>query len=63
MTNRGMQVEVRTHFSGAWARGFEVVETIRDPRRDGDTRVRVRRLADGAVLPKDFAERDVRPVR
>jgi hypothetical protein len=49
----GMPVEVLTHFTGSWARGFEVVGL--EPNS-----CRVRRVSDGAVLPTDFDLDDVR---
>ena len=55
MADRGDKVEVRTRFSGAWTKGFEVVE-----RTDAE-RYRIRRTADGSVLPVDFDQTDVRP--
>ena len=49
----GTRVEVLTHFTGSWARGFEVVGL--EPHS-----CRVRRVSDGAVLPTDFDLNDVR---
>jgi anti-anti-sigma factor len=49
----GDPVEVATRFTGAWAGGFEVVS------RDGD-RWRLRRVSDGAVLPVEFTEDELR---
>lgn len=52
----GTRVEVRSRFDQHWARGFEVAEVC-------ETGYRIRRLSDGAVLPTEFAEDDVRPAR
>jgi len=52
----GLRVEVRRRFDGHWARGFEVAAV------EG-TRVRVRRLSDGAELPATFDPEDVRRER
>ena len=49
----GTDVEVRNHFVGTWACGFDLVAI------DGD-RVRVSRRSDGAVLPVSLARSDVR---
>ena len=49
----GDRVEVRRRFDAQWARGFEVVELT-------DSGYRVRRESDGAVLPVEFSEQDVR---
>jgi hypothetical protein len=49
----GMPVEVATHFTGSWSRGFEVAALHVDG-------CRVRRVSDGAVLPLDFNYLDVR---
>lgn len=51
----GTRVEVLTHFTGTWARGFEVVGL--DPHS-----CRVRRVSDGAVIPTDFDLDDVRAI-
>ena len=50
----GTRIEVRSRFDESWATGFEVAEIHSD-------RYQVRRLSDGAVLPIDFGEDDVRP--
>lgn len=51
-------VQVRSRFhDGVWARGFEVVEVVRQ--HDGDY-YRVRRQSDGAVLPALFSPDDIR---
>ena len=53
----GTRVEVRTHFDRSWARGFEVAEA------DDARAYQVRRLSDGAVLPKVIDADDVRRER
>lgn len=50
----GDRVEVRDHFEGDWARGFEVAALV-----DEDI-VRVKRVSDGAVLPWMFGPGDLR---
>ena len=50
----GRHVEVRNRFTGAWSRGFELVESV-------DDGYRVRRLSDGSILPTVFLAEDVRP--
>jgi len=52
----GSPIEVVSRFDEHWASGFEVAELHADG-------CRVRRVADGAVLPVDFAYVDVRPDR
>jgi len=52
----GTPIEVVTHFTERWASGFEVAELHAHG-------CRVRRIADGAVLPVDFDYVDVRPDR
>lgn len=52
----GETVEVRSRFDSSWARGFEVVEQT-------ETGYRVKRLSDGAVLPTEFDDDDVRRER
>jgi hypothetical protein len=49
-------VEVRTRFDGHWCRGFTVAEVIDAPDHD---RYRLRRLADGAILPAVFTGDDI----
>ena len=49
----GTAVEVTNHFTGTWARGFEVAALHHDG-------CQVRRVSDGAVLPLDFAYSNVR---
>ena len=46
------RVLVRSKFDGAWCRGFEVADTARQP--GGASRVRLRRISDGAILPVWF---------
>src|SRR2546430_11486364 len=50
----GSHVEVRNRFTGAWSRGFELVEIV-------DGGYRIRRLSDDSVLPTVFLSEDVRP--
>lgn len=50
----GARVEVRNHFEGGWAKGFEVVD-------EHDGAVRLRRVSDGAELPQWFGPTDLRP--
>lgn len=49
----GSHVEVRNRFTGAWSRGFEVVEIA-------DGGYKIRRLSDGSILPTVFPPEDVR---
>ena len=53
---KGDKVEVRNHFDGQWARGFEVIEVA-------EAGLRVRRLSDGEELPVTFAVEEVRAER
>jgi hypothetical protein len=53
----GIRVEVRSRFDQRWARGFELVEVVKD---QGGDRYRVRRRSDGSVLPALFVDDDVR---
>jgi len=53
---KGTPIEVVTRFTARWASGFEVAELHAGG-------CRVRRVADGAVLPVDFDYVDVRPDR
>jgi hypothetical protein len=46
-------IEVRSHYVGVWASGFEIAETTPDG-------FRVRRQSDGALLPGVFPPEDVR---
>jgi hypothetical protein len=50
--SQGAPIDVWSSFEGSWSSGFEVAEVV--DTADG-TRVRVRRLHDGAVLPALFA--------
>ena len=52
----GTRVEVRSRFDRAWARGFEVAETL----AGSDAGYRIRRRSDGSVLPVVFSCEDVR---
>jgi hypothetical protein len=55
----GTRVEVRSRFDRAWARGFELVETV----PGADPGYRVRRRSDGSVLPVVFSPEEVREER
>jgi hypothetical protein len=57
----GTRVEVRSRFNRAWARGFEVVESVADAGTDPG--YRIRRRSDGSVLPVVFSPEDVREER
>jgi hypothetical protein len=46
-------VEVRTHYTGTWAPGFEIA----DETCDG---YRVRRMSDGVLLPGHFHAHEIR---
>jgi hypothetical protein len=46
-------VEVRSRYIGAWAAGFQIAE-------ETASGYRVRRLADGALIPGEFSCDDVR---
>ena len=48
-------VEVRNRFDGQWVDGFQVAEELASG-------YRLRRVADGVILPEEFAADDVRPV-
>ena len=50
-------MEVRSRFDRAWARGFEVAETIDG---GGMPRYRLRRRSDGSVLPAIFDDDEIR---
>ncbi len=50
----GARVEVRNTAQRTWIRGFRVAALICDA-------YLVRRVSDGAVLPRSFAPEDVRP--
>ena len=54
----GTLVDVRCHFTRAWASGFEVDRALL---QCGAVVYELRRLSDGRVLPAWFVERDVRP--
>ena len=47
----GDLIEVKNHFDGSWSAGFEVAEVLSGA---GRVRYRIRRLSDGAVLPRLF---------
>jgi len=53
----GTRVEVRTRFDGSWSAGFEVAEIV-----EGGG-YRIRRVADGEVLPSLFEAGEVRRER
>lgn len=63
MAERSRDVEIRTRFDGKWVGGYEVVETTEPTRPGQRPRVRVRRRADGRVLPATFTPDEVRPDR
>ena len=50
----GTAIEVRTHFDGRWAKGFEVIAVV------DDEGYRVRRISDGRELPTVFAFDEIR---
>jgi hypothetical protein len=50
-------VEVRSRFDRAWARGFEIAETVDS---GGTPRYRLRRRSDGSVLPALFDDEEIR---
>ncbi len=50
----GARVEVRNAAQRTWTRGFRIAALICDA-------YLVRRVSDGAVLPRSFAPEDVRP--
>jgi hypothetical protein len=52
----GTRIEVRSRFDESWATGFEIAEAHSEG-------YRVKRLSDGATLPVEFGEEDVRPER
>ena len=52
----GTKVEVRNGFDGRWSKGFEVCGA-------DDDGYRLRRLSDGEVLPRTFADDLVRRER
>jgi len=56
----GARVAVRSRYDGAWARGFSIAEVVDDA---GEVWYRLRRHADGAVLPVLFTFHDVIPDR
>lgn len=55
----GTRVEVRSRFDRAWARGFEVAETV----AGANPGYLVRRRSDGSILPVVFSCEDVREER
>lgn len=52
------QVEVRDRHTGSWVGGFELHDT---ESAGDDTRFRVRRCRDGAVVPGWFSAMEIRP--
>ncbi len=54
--NVGDPVEVHSQFDDSWADGFEIAEEVPEG-------YRVRRLADGSLLPGFTSEADVRLCR
>ena len=57
--DRTDRVAVRSRFDGAWCGGFEVADRAHGP--DGVSRVQLRRLSDGAILPVWFDWAEVVP--
>ena len=55
----GTRVEVRSRFDQQWARGFEVVESVRGP----SPGYLIRRRSDGSILPLVFTVEEVREER
>ena len=56
----GDRVEVQTRFNGGWCRGFEVVDVLTGM---GTRRYRIKRLSDGAILPRLFVEDEIDSAR
>jgi hypothetical protein len=56
-TPPGLRVEIRSPFDRRWCAGFEIAEIVVG--REGVEGFRVRRLADGAVLPAVFPATDL----
>ena len=52
----GTPVEVRNRFNGSWTRGFEVAQVTLDAHAYA-----LRRRSDGAVLPGQFSDDELRP--
>lgn len=52
------EVEVRNRFTGDWGGGFELQDT---ESAGAETRFRVRRRSDGALLPGWFSGMEIRP--
>ena len=50
---------MRSRFDRAWARGFEVAETV----PGANPGYRIRRRSDGSILPVVFSSDDVREER
>jgi hypothetical protein len=50
-----LPVEVRNHYDGRWAGGFQVAE-------ETPSGYRLRRLSDDSILPAEFSTEDVREV-
>ncbi|MGZ4677385.1 MAG: hypothetical protein ACXVJ7_02325 [Acidimicrobiia bacterium] len=55
----GTRVEVRSKFDRAWARGFEIVDTVSGT----SPGYLIRRRSDGSILPVVFGPDDVREER
>jgi hypothetical protein len=55
------RVAVLSHFDGSWCHGFEVAAVAHEP--DGHSRLRLRRISDGEVLPAWFDSDEVIPDR
>lgn len=56
----GERVEVQNRFDGSWSTGFEIAEVLGPQPRP---HYRIRRLSDGAVLPRLFGDAEVGSLR
>ena len=56
--DRRDEIEIRSRFDGTWVGGYELYDADPD---DGRPRFRVRRRADGRVLPAWFGAEELRP--
>ena len=59
MIEPGVAVDARSRFLGSWSSGFEVTEVVIGPAGAGDYRYRLRRIADGALLPVLFSADEI----
>ena len=55
---KGSRVEVLSTYDNRYSRGFDIVDVV--DQGSGAPLYRVRRRSDGSVLPKLFAESDLR---